>query len=165
MKYQFFVIPAQNPASAQEELNSFCAGCQVLNIDKAFVVNGDGSFWSVCVTWNDGSSEVTKRQKPRVDYREILNEKDFAVFVKLRTLRKNIADKQGVPVFALFSNEQLATMVQKRIITKNNFGAIEGVGKSRLEKYGEAFLGLLRAEFGMVKPNAPRKWKNEPTQN
>ncbi|MGD9209461.1 MAG: hypothetical protein PVI90_01730 [Desulfobacteraceae bacterium] len=27
MKYQFFVIPAQNPKTAQEELNRFCDGC------------------------------------------------------------------------------------------------------------------------------------------
>jgi superfamily II DNA helicase RecQ len=147
MNYQFFVIPAHNPVSAQEKLNRFCAGHRVANVEKAFVANGDRSFWSVCVTWLDGAGEKGSRPKSRVDYKEVLNEKDFAIFVKLRTLRKTIAEKEGLPVYALFSNEQLAAMVQKRIITRTALGAIDGVGKARLEKYGEAFISVLRSEF------------------
>lgn len=147
MNYQFFVVPAHNSAPAQQALNRFCAGCRVVNVDKAFVANGDQSFWSVCVTWMDGAIEKGIRPKSRVDYKDVLNEKDFAIFVKLRTLRKTIAEKEGLPVYALFSNEQLAAMVQKRITTGSALGELDGVGKARLEKYGAAFLGVLKAEF------------------
>jgi superfamily II DNA helicase RecQ len=146
VRYQFFVIPAQNPGSAQEELNRFCAGCRVLNVEKAFVANGDRSFWSVCVTWLEGAQGKQKPTKSRVDYRDVLNERDFAVFAKLRSLRKSIAEQEGVPIYAIFTNEQLAAMVQKRVLTQNAFGSIDGVGKMRLEKYAESFLKILRNE-------------------
>jgi superfamily II DNA helicase RecQ len=84
----------------------------------------------------------------------VLDEKDFAIFAKLRTLRKSMAEKEGLPVYALFSNEQLAAMVQKRITTREALGAIDGVGKSRLEKYGQAFLELLRTEFAASNADA-----------
>ncbi|MGD9209457.1 MAG: HRDC domain-containing protein [Desulfobacteraceae bacterium] len=147
MKYQFFVIPAQNPKTAQEELNRFCDGCRVVNMEKAFVANGDRSFWSVCVTWLEKEQGKQSSIKNRVDYREVLSEKDFAIFVKLRNLRKSIAEQEGVPIYAVFTNEQLAVMVQKKVLTPTAFGAIGGIGKMRLEKYGEAFLNVLRREL------------------
>jgi superfamily II DNA helicase RecQ len=157
MRYQFFIIPAQNHAAAQRELNNFCAAHRVLNVEKAFAADGQRSFWSVCVTWLDGGGEKSQRPKSRVDYKEILDEKDFAVFAKLRTLRKRIADKEGLPVYALFSNEQLAAMVQKRITTHAVLGTLDGVGKARLEKYGQVFLELLRTEFAETRGTTAEK--------
>ena len=147
MKYQFFAIPAQYPVESQQELNAFCGSHQVLQVEKAFVPDGPRSFWSVCVTWVDGYVAKPERPKSRIDYREILDEKDFAIYAELRTLRKNIAEKEGLPVYALFSNEQLAGMVTNRITTQAALRALNGVGKARLEKFGEAFLAVLRAAF------------------
>jgi superfamily II DNA helicase RecQ len=108
----------------------------------------------------DGAGEKGSRPKSRVDYKEVLNEKDFAVYVKLRTLRKTIADKEGLPLYALFSNEQLAAMVQKKITTRTALGAVDGVGKARLEKYAESFLGVLRNEFAASPSGPPHGEKN-----
>jgi hypothetical protein len=60
----------------------------------------------VCVSYlaADGRPEPAKHGN--VDYREVLDDKDFAVFAKLRTKRKELADKDGVPAYALFTNEQ-----------------------------------------------------------
>jgi superfamily II DNA helicase RecQ len=50
-----------------------------------------------------------------------------------------------VPAYALFTNEQLAAMVTRRTRSLEALGAIDGVGKSRVEKYGPAFLAILAA--------------------
>ncbi|GAB6907537.1 HRDC domain protein [Desulfosarcina cetonica] len=147
MKYAFFSIPARHPDDSQQSLNTFCSGCQVLNVEKEFVADGERSFWSVCVTWIDGDGDKKNLPKSRIDYKEILNEQDFAVFAKLRSLRKSIADKEGLPLYALFSNEQLAVMVQQRVTTQSALAAIDGVGKARIGKYGQEFLALLRNEY------------------
>jgi superfamily II DNA helicase RecQ len=94
----------------------------------------------------EGEKNLQNPSKSRVDYRDVLNENDFAVFAKLRSLRKRIAEQEGVPVYAVFTNEQLAAMVQKKVLTQNAFGTIDGVGKMRLEKYAESFLKILRNE-------------------
>lgn len=75
----------------------------------------------------------------------MLSEPDFVVFAKLRALRKALAEKEGVPAYALFTNEQLAEMVQRRARTLTELREIDGVGEARVEKYGKDFLGILQA--------------------
>jgi superfamily II DNA helicase RecQ len=58
----------------------------------------------------------------------------------LRQLRKTIAEQQGVPVYAVFTNEQLAGMVKKPPQNIKDILAINGVGEARVKQFGEAFL-------------------------
>ena len=68
---------------------------------------------------------------------------DFAVFARLRDLRKEIAQAEAVPVYTIFTNEQLAQMVQTRTTTKAALEKIAGVGDARIDKYGARLLELL----------------------
>jgi len=77
-----------------------------------------------------------------VDYKEILDPVEFALFVKLRELRKECAKKEEIPAYAIFTNEQLAQMAKARPATVTELAKVEGVGESRIEKYGKAFLAL-----------------------
>jgi superfamily II DNA helicase RecQ len=57
----------------------------------------------------------------------------------LRTLRKTLADQEGVPAYALFTKEQLADMVRRPVLSLEGLAGIDGVGQARVEKYGDAF--------------------------
>ncbi len=142
---------------AQAELNQFIGAHRIATVEKMFVPNGDTSFWSVCVTYMDLANSIPAAGKRKIDYREVLDERSFAVFAKLRTLRKTMSDKEGVPAYALFTNEQLAAMVRGNVVSLQQLGAIDGIGKARLEKYGNAFLTVLRQEFSRMpdKGNRP----------
>lgn len=76
-------------------------------------------------------------------YKAVLSDADFALYAELRAWRKGIAEREGVPVYAVFSNEQLAEIVRRRVDTLAAVGAIEGIGAARLERYGEALLERL----------------------
>lgn len=149
MRFRFFTIAAQAPESGQDALDAFCAQHRIVALDKQFVGQGTESFWSVCVTFVPGgeSALAAAGKRDRIDYKEVLSEQDFAVFAELRNLRKAMSEQEGVPAYALFTNEQLAEMVTKRVATLAAMGEIEGVGKSRLEKYGGPFIGLLKASL------------------
>lgn len=147
MKYKFFAIPARQPEAAEQALNAFCSQHRISFIEKQLINDGADSFWSICVSWLDGeaapSLTADNRNKPSVDYKQILNEADFSVYLELRNYRKILADQQSVPPYALFTNEQLAAMVQQRVISKADLSQIPGVGKSRIDKYGDSFLQKL----------------------
>jgi len=145
MKYKFFVIPARHPETGEESLNQFCSQHRISFVEKYLVTDGANSYWSICVTWLEGEGALSAGQhkKPPVDYKQILNENEFVLFLELRNLRKELAESQGVPPYALFTNEQLAAMVQQRINSKAALQAIPGVGQSRVKKYGELFLQKL----------------------
>jgi superfamily II DNA helicase RecQ len=147
MKFKFFTIPTYSSESVQEELNSFCASRRIIHVEKEFVDNGDRSFWAICVSYFENENSLAATRKGKVDYREVLDEKDFAVFAKLRTLRKTLAEKEGIPAYALFTNEQLASIVRQRVTSLAALAEIDGVGKGRIDKYGKEFLTILQNEF------------------
>lgn len=149
MQLRFFTIPVRGGDEVAEELNRFLAGHAVLAVDRSFVQDGGNSAWALCVSFEPagaGRPQLGKRGK--VDYREVLSEQDFAVYARLRTLRKALAEAEGVPAYTLFTNEQLAEIVQRQVRTREALGQISGVGAARVEKYGESVLSLLRQDSG-----------------
>ncbi len=80
MKYKVIHISALDPETGEEELNSFCATGRTVTIEKKFVENAENSYWSVFVTYKDRKSGYQKGKALRVDYREVLEERQFAVF-------------------------------------------------------------------------------------
>jgi len=151
MQFRFFAIPALDAAGAEEELNRFLRSHRILAVDRRLVEGADAPLWALCVQYLDrvaGTAGGEVRLREKVDFREVLNQADFAVFSKLRELRKAIAEKEGLPPYALFTNEQLAAMVTRKAVTLAAIGQIEGVGAARLEKYGEAFLKVLQTVSG-----------------
>jgi superfamily II DNA helicase RecQ len=138
-------------ASAREQLNQFLATHRIVAVEKQWVAEGMASFWAICVTFLEGAGgnvvpQQALRKETRIDYRDVLNEVEFALFAKLRTLRKTLAEKEGVPAYALFTNEQLAAMVQRKVANKSGLGEISGVGSARIEKYGAAFLEVMNSD-------------------
>ncbi len=70
---------------------------------------------------------------------------DDALFERLRALRRRFADEQGVPAYVVFSDATLAAMAAHRPATPEALLGISGVGKAKLERYGEAFLEAIAA--------------------
>jgi hypothetical protein len=81
-----------------QELNRFLSTNRVLQVERHFVSDGSRSAWAVCVSYLDrgGRPAHEQGQGKRVDYREILSESDFAVYAKLRSLRKSMAENDGL---------------------------------------------------------------------
>jgi superfamily II DNA helicase RecQ len=143
------MIPATMPDAAQEAVNRFCGAHRVVSVEKQFVQDGERSYWALCVNYLDASKasediSLSPLRKGKIDYRTVLNEHDFALYARLRSLRKTLSEQEGIPAYALFTNEQLAAMIQKRVTSKAALGTIPGVGAGRLDKYGDAFLQLLQ---------------------
>ncbi|CTQ44388.1 DNA helicase RecQ [Roseibium aggregatum] len=74
-----------------------------------------------------------------------LDHEDRLLFERLRRLRTQIARDQGVPPYVVFTDATLAGISAARPVTEDALLAVSGVGQSKLEKYGEAFLELVEA--------------------
>ena len=146
MQFKLFVLPVSNTSPAEAETNAFLRSHRVLGVKTEFVSAGENSFWALCVEYLEGpsgSNGPASAKLPKVDYKEVLKPQEFEVFSRLREWRKTTADQEGVPVYVVFTNEQLAEMVQKRVTSKAALQGIEGVGEARVQKYGEAILERL----------------------
>lgn len=149
MALRFFVVPVHDPGAFEQELNGFLASHKVVSIDRQLIDQGANSFWAICVDYLSHAPGATNRNpnlsRSRVDYKAILPPEEFAVYSQLRELRKELAQTEAVPVYALFTNEQLAQMVQRRCRSRNDLAQIEGIGESKIDKYAERLLPLLLA--------------------
>ena len=146
MKFSFFTVPLCCSHQAETELNTFLGSHRIVHIEKKCIDAGANSYWTFCVEWLDSDAPPVEQAKlkSKVDYREILDATDFAIYVKLRDLRKKIAKGAGVPPYVVFTNEQLADIVRGCIKTRADLLQLKGVGASRVEKYGEPFLTMMR---------------------
>ncbi|GHU95476.1 hypothetical protein FACS1894208_08340 [Clostridia bacterium] len=68
----------------------------------------------------------------------------YMLLSKLKVLRLEIAREQDIPAFVIFSDATLADMCAKKPRTDEEFLRVSGVGRVKLERYGERFLEVLR---------------------
>ncbi len=93
--------------------------------------------------------QVSPRAKPATGRRRraALDDLDPAaqtLFETLRQWRRDEAHRVGLPPFFVLGNATLAAIAQVRPASRAALAAIDGVGQSKLDRYGEALLDLVR---------------------
>ncbi|MCC6446537.1 MAG: DNA helicase RecQ [Armatimonadetes bacterium] len=105
-----------------------------------------------------GSREVWLRREPKRERRPRAKAKagetapafrdaqpdDNALFEALRARRLELAREAGLPPYIIFHDSTLQDMVRLRPATPDEMGHVAGVGKQKLERYGEAFLQVIK---------------------
>ena len=148
MPFQFFVVSMTDTGEDSSVLNGFLSSHRVISVDRRWLDQGTNSCWAFCVEYvlNGQVRETQEKHglnRNRIDYKSILSPEEFVVFSQLRQLRKDLAQLEAVPVYALFNNEQLAQMVQRRCATKSDFLKIEGIGEVKVDKYLDRLMKVL----------------------
>lgn len=72
---------------------------------------------------------------------------DPELFEALRARRTSLAKQQGVPPYVVFHDKTLAEIAAFMPQDLQQFSQISGVGENKLEKYGEEFLEVVRANL------------------
>jgi len=143
MKYRVFTYPVPCD-EAVAELNGFLSSHRILRVRDEIVMKGSDPYLLFVVEYLDGPGGEKNAKPPKVDYREELTEEEFAVFSALRDWRKARSETEGVPVYTIFTNAQLAEIVKKKVGSLAELETVAGVGKSRIENYGEALLKICK---------------------
>ena len=138
-------------------LQEFLKGHEVFAIRDHFFVRNEVPYLALLVTYGlrpvplPGASDKASSRDPA--WRALVAEADLPLFNALRAWRAERAKRDGVPPYLVCTNKQLAAMVEARPRSMSRLGAIEGIGKAKLEKYGQDLLALLaqpRSESGTV---------------
>lgn len=91
--------------------------------------------------------KATKPKRTTVQDVELLD-KEFPsaleLFESLRECRKKIAADLNLPPYMIFHDKTLKEMVKKLPQSKTELLRISGVGQSKLEKFGEEFMGVIK---------------------
>jgi superfamily II DNA helicase RecQ len=148
LQYAAFLLPLHAGSSEQDELNRFLRGHRIVQIRKELVESQGAGNWAILAEYLDSPEKNSGDQqiKGKVDYKEILNAADFALFSKLREVRKKLSEENGLPVYAVCTNEQLAEMAKRRPKNLADCMKIDGIGQSKADKYAPALLECITVQ-------------------
>jgi len=74
-----------------------------------------------------------------------VSDEDSNLWEALRACRKALADEQGIAPYMVFHDATLMEMMEQQPTSEMALLNISGVGESKLEKFGDAFLETIRA--------------------
>jgi ATP-dependent DNA helicase RecQ len=74
----------------------------------------------------------------------IASEADGALLEALKALRSKLAKAQNVPAYVVFSDRTLVELATHRPDNPAAMREIHGIGDAKLERYGTAFLDVVR---------------------
>lgn len=96
----------------------------------------------------DNKKRVTQKISKKIEklsqtYNQIPKEEND-LFVRLKEVRLDLAKKQGIPAFYIFSDKSLREMALQKPKTKAEFLNISGVGQAKLKSYGQIMLAAIK---------------------
>ena len=88
--------------------------------------------------------EAPEKTAKKARSKHSIADADRALWEALRECRKQLAIENDVAPYVIFHDASLMDMLHYRPLTEAQFLSISGVGQSKLEKYGTAFLEVIR---------------------
>ncbi len=76
----------------------------------------------------------------------VVADEDQGLWEALRACRQTLANEHNVPAYVIFHDKTLQEMLAFRPQTASEMLGISGVGQTKLDRYGEQFLSVLRDE-------------------
>ena len=83
----------------------------------------------------------TGSRSPRV----VVGDEELPLWNALRECRKRLADENGVPPYVVFHDKTLKDLMAQRPANVHEMLLVNGIGQTKAERYGEAFLEVLRS--------------------
>ncbi|HEY8803716.1 MAG TPA: DNA helicase RecQ, partial [Clostridium sp.] len=105
----------------------------------------DGQF--PVVHLKDKAVAVLKNEQKvfqKVEKKKAKAVKDTGLFEILRSLRKEISEREKVPPYIVFADSALREMSEYFPVNEKEMLNIKGVGESKLNKYGEEFIKVIK---------------------
>lgn len=149
MRIKIFSIPLIGGEALEQELNSFLARHAIADVEQQLVQSPSGAYWSFCVRYilgsrgEQGAKEAARGKKKKIDYREVLDAATFQRFTHLRKLRKQWAIEDSVSTYIVFTDAELAEIVQLENPSKASLKSISGIGDKKVAAYGDKVLTAL----------------------
>lgn len=150
MQIKLFYIGIEQYEEDNEQLNKFLRSKKIVHVESSMLSTGTYCGWLFTVRYLDNTvnnnyyRHTSGGSSDKIDYKNVLDEKTFEQFSKLREVRKKIASDEAIPAYAVFTNEELSKIAKANCLDENDLIKIEGIGDKRVEKYGKMLFELLK---------------------
>jgi superfamily II DNA helicase RecQ len=151
IQVKYFMIPACGDDAAEEAVNRFLRGHQVLDVRQEFDTSPGSSVWCIAVRYaqngRDGNGTAAGiPYRGAIDYKDELEPEVFVRFVELRKRRKAISTAVGMPAYAVFTDKELAGIAALENPQLADLKRIKGIGIKKVERFGAQILTPVPAQ-------------------
>lgn len=150
MPIRIFTIPFQEGTQTFHDdlVQQFCLNKRIHKIDTQFFVRNEEPFWTVAIHYGVILEEDRKNAETTVkDTNFGLDEKQKALFLRLKQWRNEEGQRQGLPVYIIATNAHFAQMILQKCTSLESLKLVKGFGKSRIEKYGKALTAMIQTFY------------------
>ncbi|PID30869.1 MAG: helicase [Candidatus Cloacimonadota bacterium] len=148
MQIKIFTISVLDNTQSENDLNKFLRAHKILEVQNQLIQNNNSAHWCFCIKYLENSYNSTinspKSSSKKIDYKTVLDEKTFELFSKLREIRKAIASEDGVPAYAVFTDEELVSISKLETISKPSLLTIKGIGDKKIERFAERVISRIK---------------------
>ena len=131
-------------------------------VDQGLLARSSGDYPTLSVTASGRAAlkgrqtiELTRSVTAEPPLTETAGAFDAALFDKLRSLRKKLADEQSVPAFVVFGDAALRQMATHIPLDHESFRRIKGVGDAKLQQFGGQFIAVIADHTAESEPASP----------
>lgn len=143
-----------------EPLRDFMKDKEVISVNDHLFVRNEIPYLTLIIKYFPFRKEVESKaaaseksqEKRDESWKDSLSESDMGLFNLLRDWRSQRCKKEGVPPYVLFTNKELVAIVKQRPQSSAELMKIEGIGKAKVEKYGEDVLAISKINPGLAAP-------------
>jgi superfamily II DNA helicase RecQ len=142
MPIRIFTLPFNEETQTFHDdlVQQFCLNKRIHRIETRFFSRNNQPFWTVAIHYGVILEEDRKNAEvSQKDTSYGLDDQQKALLVRLKELRRETADKLGLPVYLIATNAHLAQMILQKCTTLESLKLVKGFGAARIEKYGKLF--------------------------
>ena len=147
MKIKFFTIPITDISDFEQELNNFLNTNKIIEFEKKLVRSENNIFWCIFIKYEGKPTNNyynKPKEKKKIDYVKELPPEQSKKYEQLRTIRKEIAQKEVVSAYVVATNEEIAEIAKLVNPTLADLKKINGFGNKKAEKYGKQIIEKLQ---------------------
>ncbi len=141
MAFRIVTVPFDNDRGVfpDNELNTFLLDKKVRSYRVEFFIHAGMPYWSVFLEYEEVEDKSVEKLTQALDERQKL------VFERLKDWRKSKGKELGMPVYVIFSNNQLVELAKKLPQTYEAMKSINGIGDKKVKSFGKEVMDILRS--------------------
>ncbi len=120
-----------------KELNDFVRNKKGVSYQARLIQRNGNYYWSVFLHYEESISSE-KDLTFKHDYEHLM-------YSELKKWRNERAEKEGIPPYIIFTNNQLKEIVISKCKTKESLKNIEGIGEIKSRNYGDDTIDIVKS--------------------
>lgn len=143
MKVKIFKIRVSDEflEADQEFINDFLAQSEVLHTNSK-LIEEEINYWSVLISYEEKKLKNGLGKAVPISEEE-LSEEETIIYNKLKDWRSEKAKESQLPAYIIFHNAHLLSIAKQKPSNLEDLEQINGLGKSKTEKYGTEIIEVL----------------------